>query len=284
MAGRPMLLDKTPLPALIYGTARRPDQTAPDTSKALSLGHCAFDLASSRLHHNEAEDGLALAHAARESVFLQSKYAPPEAQAEPWPYNLHDDIRTQVFKSVLRSARDLKVDAMDAYMLHTQLRCSQEMLEAWRALEEIVARGGVRFLGICNVSAARLRELYAHAVVKPTIVQNWLRQKTKFDREVVQFCKTHGIVYQAFGVFDEDNRHLVECDLVQQHARTRSIDAYQSLLELLLAVAKSQRLQLCVLDGSRNIEHMKQNLKGSKQKIDVDDVTLESFACLLNWN
>jgi diketogulonate reductase-like aldo/keto reductase len=308
MLDAPTLLNKTPLPSLIYGTARRPNHSSPPSiPSAVLLGHRAFDLASSRRHHDEAADGAALLSAAtasrlhRGAVFLQSKYAPPESHPaddeQSWPYAPTDDVRTQVFASVHRSAVNLGgLGVLDAYMLHTQLGSLEDMTEAWRALEELVGKGAIRYLGVCNVSAGRLRELWDLAKVKPTFVQGWFRPKTGYDNEVVRFCRQSGIVYQAFGVFDEFNGHLLESPPVKRRASAGAITGHQALLEMLFLAAKTLGLRLCILDGSRDIEHMKQNLaavdvhtdveaadESKDEEIDDTDDGVESFARLINW-
>jgi diketogulonate reductase-like aldo/keto reductase len=170
------------------------------------------------------------------------------------------------------------------------------MTEAWRALEELVGKGAIRYLGVCNVSAGRLRELWDLAKVKPTFVQGWFRPKTGYDNEVVRFCRQSGIVYQAFGVFDEFNGHLLESPPVKRRASAGAITGHQALLEMLFLAAKTLGLRLCILDGSRDIEHMKQNLaavdvhtdveaadESKDEEIDDTDDGVESFARLINW-
>ncbi|PVH86751.1 Aldo/keto reductase [Cadophora sp. DSE1049] len=196
----PTLLDGSPIPKIIYGTARRVQDRLPDLSKALQTGYRAFDTACSRRFHNQQLDGKELFD------FLTR----------------HGDSLSRnkilVLKSVLQTATDLKVDTVDVYFLQTPLDSKKAMLVAWQALESIVDRGGIRYLGMANVKISRLRLIYEEARIKPAFVQNWFRRATGYDAENVAFCRDNDIVYEAFGIFDDDNSWLLENPSVRRIA------------------------------------------------------------------
>ncbi|KAK0628902.1 NADP-dependent oxidoreductase domain-containing protein [Bombardia bombarda] len=288
------LLNGSPIPQILYGTARREGKSPPDVLAALRLGYRGLDTASSRHFHQEEQDGKALGEfldgspdVHRRDMFIQSKYAGPANQVEPWPYEIADDTTARVLKSVLRSARDLGVDVIDVYFLHTPLGSLEGTLEAWRVLERTVQRGGIRYLGIANVRETRLRQLFEAAQVKPHFVQNWFRGKTEYDRAVVEFCREHGLVYQVFGVFDEANRHLLASrpvgDLVRDSGE--ALTTHQALLQLLLAVAAGLGLKLVLLDGTTRAEHMRDNLGAVSRVVDmgVHAGQVKEFGELIGW-
>ncbi|KAJ2902101.1 hypothetical protein MKZ38_001010 [Zalerion maritima] len=287
----PTLLNGSPVPPILYGTAVRDGKPRPDVVAALEAGYRAIDSANSRLFHREDEDGQAVStfvanntdSVSRDAIFIQSKYAPPTEQAEPWPYDMADDTTSRVYKSVLRSAADLRLETIDAYFLHTPLGSLSGTLEAWRALERIVDRGGIRYLGIANVKAPRLRQLFDQARVKPAFVQNWFRRDTRYDRGVAAFCRDHGIVYQVFGVFDGENAELLRCDSVRRHARDQSITARQALLRMISAAAASRGLRLCVLDGTTDRKHMEENLRAVMGLPEPSKELVQSFSSLIGW-
>ncbi|KAI0453556.1 NADP-dependent oxidoreductase domain-containing protein [Xylaria acuta] len=284
----PVLLSGAPIPRILYGTARRKQDRHSQVLAALQHGYCGIDTANSRLFHHEVEDGQALANfllgnpTARGDIFIQSKYAPPSEQAEPWPYAIADDATVRVFKSVLRSAADIGVDVIDAFLLHVPLSSLIGTLEVWHALESIVERGGVRYLGIANVTIHGLQQLFEHADVKPAVVQNWFRKTNGYDREVVAFCREHGIVYQIFGVFDEQNRELLNCNPVKRRSGS-TVSPYQALLQILFRVAAFQGLQLCILDGTSSVQHMSENIEAVDQLAEIDEHDLREFLDLIGW-
>ncbi|KAI4869539.1 NADP-dependent oxidoreductase domain-containing protein [Hypoxylon rubiginosum] len=289
--GTPVLLSGSPIPRIIYGTARREGKTLPNVLAALDTGYRAIDTATSRRFHHEAEDGQAITQyldantmsVHRDDIFIQSKYATPTDQTNPWPYDIMDDTRSRVFKSVLRCASNLDIDVIDVYFLSAPTGSLDGTLNAWHALESIANRGGIRYLGICNVRIARLRKLYEQAQVKPSFVQNWFRKVNGYDREVMGFCREHGLVYQIFGVFDGENIDLLDCEPVQRHARSNSITNHQALLQILLVMAAARGLHLCILDGTTSTYHMGDNLKAVSQVEETPDAEHREFSDLIGW-
>ncbi|RYP09343.1 hypothetical protein DL765_008489 [Monosporascus sp. GIB2] len=294
----PTLLNGRPVPPLIYGTAHRNGKNPPDVREALERGYRAVDTASSRRYHREDEDGRAISaflvggsprSASRDDIFIQSKYSPLPEQEEPgdhdtsWAYEIKDDTTSRVLKSVLRSAANLEVDVLDVYMLQTPLNSIKGTLEAWHALELVARRGGVRYLGICNVRLSRLQQVFERVEIKPAFVQNWFRRSTGYDREVAIFCRDHGIVYQIFGVFDDDNKVLLDCEPVRRQARLRSVSEHQALLQMLLATAERIGLRLCVMDGTTSSDHMAENLKTVAQMDKASDADIQCFSNLIGW-
>lgn len=288
----PSLLDGSDIPSIIYGTARRKQLRPPEVRAALQLGYRAIDTASTRRLHNEALDGEAISqflapgegcNFSRKELFIQTKFATPSAQAKPWPYDVADDTRTRVLKSVLESSNKLGVDVIDLYFLLTPLHSLEETLGAWRAMEDVVARGGIRYLGIANITSTRLRELWNRVSIRPQFVQNWFQKVTTYDTEVVRFCCENSIIYQAFGVFDPENDCLLEFDAVNHRAAQMSITKHQALLQLLLVGAAKIGLKLCFLDGSTDPAHMKENLAAVGQLDGSSDSDVELFLCFLGW-
>lgn len=290
----PTLRNGNPIPRIIYGTARRRGKAVPHVRTALELGYRAIDTASSRRFHHEAEDGRALRECLDAKsgeggglepvgIFVQSKFAAPPGHDEPLPYELMDDTTVRMLKSVLRSADDLGVDVLDAYFLHAPLPTSEGTVQAWRVLEQLVCRGAVRYLGIANVPLPRLGRLYDRAEVKPAFVQNWFRKATAYDRDVVMFCREHRITYQMFGVFDEANADLLDCEPVQRVARAASITNHQALLQLLLGTAAALGLHLCILDGTTSRDHMRENLFAVDHCGGLHKPDVERFRQLIGW-
>ncbi|KAI6090468.1 NADP-dependent oxidoreductase domain-containing protein [Hypoxylon rubiginosum] len=290
----PVLLNGSPIPRIIYGTARREGKELPDVPAALETGYRAIDTATSRRFHHEDEDGRAIFQyldkntisVRRDDIFIQSKYAAPADQEEPWPYDIKDDARSRVFKSVMSCASSLSVDIIDVYFLSAPISSSafDGTLAVWRALESIANRGGIRYLGICNVKIAQLRKLYEQAHVKPAFVQNWFRKaEDGYDSDVMGFCRDRGLVYQIFGVFDTENANLLNCEPVRRRANSHSVTNHQALLQMLLAAAAAQGLHLCILDGTTSTYHMEDNLKAVSQIEEISDADNREFLDLIGW-
>jgi len=280
-----------PLPPLVFGTGFRPQGRRGSVKAALAAGYRAIDTASSHKFHDEALDGNQLIDgliskdgiASIKEVFVQSKFTPAEWHVEPRPFNLEDGLQTRVMKSVLKSSQDLRVDVLDAYLLHGPLDTIDKTMIAWKTLEDIVAHGGIRYLGICNVDIFTLEQVFAAATVKPAVVQNKLREENDYDRKVKDFCAAHGIVYQVFGVLWQNNQGLLHSEVVRGHAKAKNWSPIQALYNLLVVSAQQKGLQLSIVDGASSAQNMNDNLTAVVDQSDIKNETLQEALRLLHW-
>ncbi len=84
-------------------------------------------------------------------------------------------------------------------------------------------------------------------------------------------------------MFDAANVHLLECEAVRRRARDSFTQPRQALLQLLLAGAVAQGLQVCFLDGTTNLGHMRENLSAMEQLEEVCASDFESLWKLIGW-
>jgi diketogulonate reductase-like aldo/keto reductase len=72
-----------------------------------------------------------------------------------------------------------------------------ELIDTWRALEDLVREGKCRAIGLSDVDLAKAQEIHAAATIKPAVVHveshPWLP-----EWELLEFCQKSGIVLQAF--------------------------------------------------------------------------------------
>ncbi|CAJ2513594.1 Uu.00g017130.m01.CDS01 [Anthostomella pinea] len=235
-------------PSIIYGTAWKGEHTDRCVTQAVTAGFRAFDTAAQPAHYRED--------------LIQTKYTPPASQdPENMPYSPDMTITEQVRASVLSSLHNLRVGTpdeaayLDAVLLHTPFPSREHTLEAWRALEEFVPHR-VPSLGVSNISYGQLEHLGQRARIKPGIVQNRLRAKTGYDKELRQLCALNGCQYQAYGVLGS-NRDLIACRPVLEFAAEVGVDAAVSLFFLL-----QQTLGVCILAGTAQTERMGGSIGG----------------------
>ena len=111
------------MPAFMYGTAWKKDQTAQLVELAVDSGFTAIDTANQLIHYQEALVGEALLTLAkkgvkRESLFLQTKFTSVSGQDHRTPYDQSADLPTQVQQSFESSLKHLHTDYLDSYVLH----------------------------------------------------------------------------------------------------------------------------------------------------------------------
>jgi diketogulonate reductase-like aldo/keto reductase len=194
------------LPALGLGVFQTPsDETRDAVRSALDAGYRHIDTAAA--YGNEREVGEAV-HASgldRSDVFLETKI---------WISDYGYDETLHGFE---KSARKLGVEQIDLLILHQALPSAfDRTLEAYRALETLLADGKVRAIGVSNFMVDHLTALLERADVVPAV--NQIEVHPYFVQPEVQtFGAEHGILTQAWSpiggiTFYRDGEHTSTLD------------------------------------------------------------------------
>jgi len=262
------------VPAFLYGTAWKEDATEELTSLALRAGFRGIDTANQRRHYVEAAVGAAVQAAiqagtvAREDVFLQTKFTSIGGQDRRLPYDPSADPATQVRQSFQSSLEHLGTTYLDSYVLHgpsSSRGLTDDDWTVWRAMEALQTEGGVRLLGVSNVSLDQLRALHAGSAVKPAFVQNRCFGRTGWDRAVRAFCATEGIVYQGFSLLTANPRELASAAVTRAARRTGRTPA-QVVFRFALQVG------MIPLTGTTDPAHMQEDLACFGFELEPDEV------------
>jgi 2,5-diketo-D-gluconate reductase A len=149
------------LPALGYGVFQTPpEETATAVETALKTGYRHVDTAA--VYRNERGVGEALRRSGldREDVFLETKV---------WVSDYGYDQTLHAFD---KSAAKLGVDQIDLLILHQPMpQHFERTREAYRALEQLLADGRVRAIGVSNFMPHHLDALMESATVVPAVNQ-----------------------------------------------------------------------------------------------------------------
>ncbi|KAF8249971.1 Aldo/keto reductase [Wilcoxina mikolae CBS 423.85] len=273
-----------PHPLLLYGTAWKKSSTTTLVSLALSHGFQGLDTACQPKHYREDLVGLAIPSSVRPNLFIQTKFTPPSGQDPAnTPYKFSLPLEDQVRTSVAKSLENLNTTYLDAVLLHSPLKTAKETVTAWKVLQEFVVDGTVRHLGISNVTVKQLEELYSHheVTIKPAIVQNRFYGETGYDRDVREFCKTHGMVWQSFWTLT-GNPGLLRSAVVGRVAEKVVVGREEALYLLVLALGRGwESGGVCVLDGTTREEGMKGDLEAVGKVGLVEEGDLEEFGRLI---
>ena len=269
------------VPAFVYGTAWKEDDTARLTGLALEQGFRAVDTACQRKHYHEAGVGAALRQAfagglRREDVFLQTKFTHEAGQDHRLPYDPEAPFATQVEQSFARSLENLGVERLDSYVLHgpsTRSGIGASDREVWVAMEALHAAGKTRLLGVSNVSLEQLEALCGLAQVQPAFVQNRCYARHGWDREVRAFCRERGIVYQGFSLLTANRAELADRELVK-------IAESMNLTPQQLVFRFARQVGMLPLTGTSSAEHMREDLAAldAPPLSDGDLATLEAIS------
>lgn len=197
------------MPAAGFGTLiPDPVVTKRAVKTALEVGFRHFDCAER--YRNEEAIGQAMQEVfkggaiKREDVFITTKL---------WNTNHRPE---RVKPACDASCRRLQIDHVDCYIIHTPFafRPGEEqdprdehgqvvydsgvtLVETWRALEDLVEGGWCKSIGLSDITLERLKEIVAISRIMPSAIQVESHPYLP-EWDLLDFCRQHGIVVQAF--------------------------------------------------------------------------------------
>jgi len=175
------------MPALGLGVFQSPpEQTAQAVEAALRVGYRHVDTAAAYDNERQVGEGLRRSGVDRDDVFLETKV---------WVSDYGYDPTLHAFE---KAARKLGVEQIDLLILHQPAPDRwAKTVDAYRALEKLLADGSVRAIGVSNFQPHHLADLLRGADVAPAVNQVELHPYFA-QHEVRAADDEHGIVTQAW--------------------------------------------------------------------------------------
>src|SRR4051794_30666549 len=194
------------IPAIGLGVFQTPpEETRSAVEAALSTGYRHIDTAAAYGNEREVGEAIATSGVDRSEVFIETKI---------WISDYGYDETLHGFE---KSAAKLGVEQIDLLILHQALPSAfDRTLEAYRALETLLADGKVRAIGVSNFMVDHLTRLLDHAQVVPAV--NQIEVHPYFAQAELQaFGAEHGIVTQAWSpiggiTFYREGEHTIALD------------------------------------------------------------------------
>ncbi|MBF0779253.1 aldo/keto reductase [Streptococcus cuniculi] len=181
------------IPALGFGTylSKDGDEVYNAVRKALEAGYRHIDTAA--FYGNEESIGCAIKDSgiAREELYITTKL---------WN-DAHGYEEAKV--AFASSMEKLQLDYLDLYLIHwpnpagIRDRWQAANADAWRAMEELVAEGKVRSIGVSNFMVHHMDELLKTATIVPAVNQIRLAPGV-YQEEIVAYCREKDIVIEAW--------------------------------------------------------------------------------------
>jgi 2,5-diketo-D-gluconate reductase A len=175
------------IPAIGLGVFQTPpEQTVAAVEAALAAGYRHIDTAAAYMNEREVGEGLRRSGVDRSDVFVETKV---------WISDYGYDQTLHAFE---KSTRKLGLEQIDLLILHQALPGEFDLtLDAYRALEKLLADGAVRAIGVSNFMTGHLSRLLAESSVVPAVnqieVHPYFRQSGVLDADA-----EHGILSQAW--------------------------------------------------------------------------------------
>ncbi|XP_072256245.1 aldo-keto reductase family 1 member C3-like [Pyxicephalus adspersus] len=270
-----------------YAPNEFPKSMAEEAVKvALEVGYRHID--SAFLYGNEVEVGRAInakiadGTVKREDVFYTGKL---------WS-TFHVPSRVQ--PALERSLKDLNLDYMDLFLIHTPLEFkpgddlfptdkngkpiynNTDLRDTWRAMEDCKEAGLVKSIGVSNFNSSQLNLILNMPGLRYKPVCNQVECHIYLNQtRMLKFCKSHDIVLVAYGVLgstrDQDwvdqSAPILLKDpvlnvIAKKHGRTPAEVAMRHLLQK----------GIVVLAKSFKPERIKQNLKVFEFELSEEEI------------
>lgn len=214
------------MPALGLGVFQTPpDETRNAVRAALDAGYRHIDTAAAYGNEHQVGEAVHSSGVDRSEVFLETKI---------W---ISDYGYEQTLHGFQKSAGKLGVEEIDLLILHQALPSAfDRTLEAYRALEKLLADGKVRAIGVSNFMVEHLTALLDHATVVPAV--NQIECHPYFQQQDVQDLDVeHGILTQAWSpiggiTFYRDGSHgsTLEAPVIGEIAKAHGKSPAQVML------------------------------------------------------
>ena len=228
-----------------------PDETEKAVDTALEVGYRHFDTAAS--YNNEGAVGRAVANSGipRSELFITTKL---------WIQNPGEANVNAAFE---RSLERLGLDHVDLYLIHQPLG---DYYSFWRAMEQLIADGLTRAIGVSNFYPDRLVDLIEHNGIAPMV--NQIETHPFFQRHADhELMRSHGVQMEAWGGFAEGRNNLFTEPTLSAIGDAHDKSVAQVVLRWLI-----QR-DVVVIPKSVRRERMEQNLDVFDFTLTVEEMT-----------
>ncbi|QPG75209.1 hypothetical protein FOA43_002559 [Brettanomyces nanus] len=199
------------IPVLGIGFYLTPEDEAANIAyEALKTGYRMLDSAEAYANERGVAEGISRwlkedpTHNKREDVFFTTKINDKFHGYEETKKALKDSLE-----------KTNKIGYINLVLVHSPQSNYEKRHGTWRALQEAVADGSVKNIGVSNYGIKHLKELlsYPDLKVKPVINQLELHPWLTRD-ELVDFCRKHGIAIEAYSPLTRAKK-LDDPDLVK---------------------------------------------------------------------
>ena len=182
-----ILNNGVPMPARGFGVFQSPpEETAAAVRTALDVGYRHIDTAAAYGNERQVGEGIRESGVDRSEVFIETKV---------WVFDYGYDQTRHAFD---KATGKLGVDQLDLLILHQPAPDRFDAtVDAYRALETLLADGQVRAIGVSNFTPRHLSDLFERTEIVPAVNQVELHPYF-VQPELQKVDAEHGILTQAW--------------------------------------------------------------------------------------
>jgi len=189
----------------------------------------------------------------RDEVFIATKASP-----EHFGYDA-------LLRTCEESIRRLGVKHIDLYQLHWP-SYQTPIEETMRAMEELVSRGKIRYIGVSNFSVAQTKKA-RESLPRSEIVSNQLRYSLthrSIESEVLPFCQREKLTVIAYKPLDSGRLPL-------SRIPKAVLDKYGMTPAQLMLNWVTYKDAVVAIPKASNLEHVEENAAAVRARITTDD-------------
>lgn len=221
---------------------------------AIELGYTHIDTAEMYgSGHTEELVGRAIKDFNRADLFIATKVKPANLRYQ------------DVLDALQGSLKRLETDYVDLYLIHWP-NSSIPLEESFRALNELVAGGRVRRLGVSNFNLSELKR--ARELSETPLVTNQVPYSVSESRYVrngvLEYCQQNGIILTAYTPIEKGR--------VARDAEIRSIAEKHGATPVQVALSwLIHQPQVVAIPMSINPKHLEENLGALDVELSAED-------------
>ena len=222
-------LDRVGFGTWTIGGRTRPDPSSDERDlaalrSAIEIGYRHFDTAEYYADgHSEELVGQAVRDSgiAREEFLIATKVQPGNLGYQP------------VIKAFERSLEHLGMDYIDLYLIHWPRR-NMPLEETFRAFNQLVEQGRLKYVGVSNFSVSEMKEAQQYSDVPLLTNQTPLSvgKRTYVENGVLSYCQNNDILLTAYSPI-KDIRSS-QMDLLRAIGEQHGASPYQIALAWLV--------------------------------------------------
>lgn len=254
------------IPQLAMGTwLISDDKVVEPVSTAIRLGYRHIDTAQAYGNEAGVGEGIRRSGIARDDIFITSKVA-----AENKSY---DSAKA----SIDHTLELMGLDSIDMMIIHSpqpwkevnqsECRYFAENREVWRAMEDAVAEGRIKTIGVSNFLKEDIDNILESCRIKPAVNQV-LAHISNTPIDLIRYCQEKGIAVEAYSPVAHGE--ALNNPLIREMAEKYKVTPAQ------LCIRYCLQLDLITLPKATSEAHLRENAE-------VDfEITDEDMQILLN--
>jgi 2,5-diketo-D-gluconate reductase A len=196
-----------PIPQLGFGVFLiPPDETATAVTTALEAGYRLIDTAQGYRNEQGVGDAIARSGVPRDEIFITTKLVNGQHGY---------DRALAAFEGSLNR---LGIDFLDLFLIHWPLPMFDQYVETWQALEQLLADGRVRSIGVSNFEIEHLERLAKETDITPALNQVELHPEFP-QQELRKYHESHGILTESWGPLGQNRGLLADARILEMAAK-----------------------------------------------------------------